>query len=428
MKALIKNLIASILTLEAKMVIGKYRPVIIGITGSVGKTSTKDAIAEVVKTTYAVRASQKSFNSEFGVPLTILGKDTAWGNALGWLSIIVSGLGLALWRRPYPEVLVLEIGVDHPGDMTRIMRWLPLDIAVVTYIGEKPVHVENFMSVAQLTSEKLQILSGLKKDGALVLIQDDPSVVAHQKRFNGRVTTFGFNEGATVRGDHYLITYDAYGTPQGIEAHILIGSSAFPFSYRGVVGRQFVYPVLAACAVAGACGIEVHTALAALDHTPSAGRMRLLNGIRESIVIDDTYNSSPAAAREALEALCDLRVRGTKRAALGDMKELGRISAEAHREIGELAARVVGTLITVGPETKQMADAAKKAGLKDVVSFDTSREAAPYIREHIESGDAILCKGSQSMRMEHITKTLLADPKDAKLLVRQGKEWEKRKG
>jgi UDP-N-acetylmuramoyl-tripeptide--D-alanyl-D-alanine ligase len=426
MKGIIKNLIASILTLEARAVIKKYRPVIIGVTGSVGKTSTKDAIAEVVSTTYSARASQKSFNSEFGVPLTILGRDTAWGSVTGWLSIIFSGLGLIFFSKRYPEVLVLEVGVDHPGDMTTIMKWLPLDIAVVTYIGEKPVHLENFMSVEQLIEEKMRILSGLKKDGALILIQDDPHVLAYENKFSGRVITFGFGEGATVRGDRYLIHYDAFGAPEGIEANILIGSSAFPFSYRGVAGKQFVYPVLAACAVAGACGIEVEKALAALTHAPSAGRMRLLNGIRDSIILDDTYNSSPIAVREALEALRELRVRGKKRAVLGDMKELGRISKDAHREIGELAAEVLDSLITVGPEAKEIAAAAMKAGLKSAISFDASREAAPYVREHVESGDAILCKGSQSMRIEHVTKALLADPADAKFLVRQGKEWEKR--
>ncbi len=426
MKGIIKNLIASILTFEARAVIRKYRPVIIGVTGSVGKTSTKDAIAEVVRTAYSVRSSQKSFNSEFGVPLTILGRDTAWGSVTGWLSIIFAGLGMILFREQYPEVLVLEVGVDHPGDMTRVMQWLPLDIALVTYIGPTPVHLENFMSVEQLTEEKMQILRGLKKDGALILIQDDPSVLAYENKFSGRVSTFGFGEGATVRGDRYLIHYDAFGAPQGIEGNILVGSSAFPFSYSGVIGRQFVYPVLAACAVAGACGIEVEKALGALNHLPSAGRMRLLHGIRESLIVDDTYNSSPVAAREALEALRDLRVRGKKRAVLGDMKELGRISKDAHREIGELAAEIVDTLITVGPEAKEMGIAAKKAGLKDVVMFEASREAAPYVREHVESGDVILCKGSQSLRVEHVTKTLLADSADVALLVRQGKEWDKR--
>jgi UDP-N-acetylmuramoyl-tripeptide--D-alanyl-D-alanine ligase len=427
MKAFLKNIIIAILTWEARAIIKKHKPVIIGVTGSVGKTSMKDAIAGVVATTYSVRASQKSFNSEFGVPLTILGEDTAWGSVTGWIGIIGSGLKTMLMSGRYPEVLVLEVGVDHPGDMERTMRWLPLDIAVVGYIGEKPVHLENFMSVEGLREEKLKILRGLKKDGALILIQDDPSVLAYKNKFSGRVMTFGFQEGATVRGDRYVIHYDAYGAPQGIEANVLVGSSAHPLSYRGIIGKQFVYPVLAACAVAKACGIEIEKALAALvNHSPSAGRMRLLSGIRDSIIIDDTYNSSPVAAREALEALRELRVRGKKRAILGDMKELGRISKEAHREIGELAAEVADTLITVGPEAKTMAEAAKKAGLKDVVSFDASREAAPYVREHIEDGDAILCKGSQSIRMEHVVKTILANHQDARLLVRQGKEWEKR--
>lgn len=426
MKGLLKNLIAAILTLEARAVLKRYRPVVIGVTGSVGKTSAKDAIAEVVRTRYSVRSSNKSFNSELGVPLTILGEDTAWGSAVGWLSVILSGLGSILLPKRYPEVVVIEIGIDHPGDMGRIMKWLSLDIAVVTYIGDAPVHLENFMSVEQLVEEKMCILQGLKRDGALVVVHDDPRVLAYEEGFAGRTTTFGFGEGATVRGDRYFIRYDAYGAPQGIGANVLIGSSVFPFSYDGVIGRQFVYPVLAACAVASACGIDMQKAIGALNHLPSEGRMRLLKGVRASLIIDDTYNSSPVAAREALEALRDLRVRGKKRAVLGDMKELGRISTKAHQEIGELAAGIVDSLVTIGPEARETAAAAKKAGLKDVISFDSSREAASYVREHVENGDAVLCKGSQSIRVEHIVKELLADPADSTLLVRQGVEWEKR--
>lgn len=427
MKTILKNIIVWILTLEARAIIRKYKPVIIGVTGSVGKTSTKDAITSVIRTTYSVRGGQKSFNSELGIPLTVLGEDTAWGSAIGWLEVIVSGLGTIVFPKRYPEVLIVEMGVDRPGDMARAVSWVPLDIAVVTYIGEKPVHLENFMSVEELVGEKMKIMQALKKDGALVLIQDDPRVLACKDAFPGRTMTFGFQEGATVRGGHYLIAYDAYGAPQGIEANILIGSNIFPFSYRGVIGRQFVYPVLAACAVAGACGIDVQKAVGALhNHSPSPGRMRLFKGMRDSLVIDDSYNSSPVAAREALEALRDLRVRGKKRAVLGDMAELGRISKEAHREIGEHAAKIVDSLITVGPEAKETAAAAMKAGLKSVISFDTSREAAPYVRERIGSGDVTLCKGSQRVRIEHVTKAILADSADGRFLVRQGKEWEKR--
>lgn len=427
MKGLLKKLIAAILTLEARAILSAYKPIIVGVTGSVGKTSTKDAIAAVVGTTYTVRASAKSFNSEFGVPLTIIGRDTAWTSVPGWLSIFASGLGMLLWRVKYPEVLVLEVGVDRPGDMAHTMAWLSLDIAVVTHIGEKPVHVENFMSVDALANEKMRIIDGLKKEGALILTHDDPRVMEYRGRFPGRVMTFGFGEGAAVRGDRYSIRYDAYGAPHGIDANVLVGSSIFPVSYSGVIGRQFVYPMLAACAVAGACGIDVQGAIGALEkYPPAAGRMRLLRGVDETLIIDDTYNSSPIAAKEALEALKDLRVRGKKRAVLGDMRELGAISKEAHREVGEATVTIVDSLVTIGPEARETAAAAKKAGLKDVISFDSSREAASYVREHVENGDAVLCKGSQSIRVEHIVKELLADPADSALLVRQGKEWERR--
>jgi UDP-N-acetylmuramoyl-tripeptide--D-alanyl-D-alanine ligase len=426
-KSFFKTLITHLLTLEARMVLRKHKPVIIGITGSVGKTSTKDAIAAVVGNNYRVRASKKSFNSEFGIPLTILDEDTAWTNVFGWLRILFSGLITALFSRDYPEVLVLEIGVDHPGDMARAMAWVSLDIAVVTYIGERPVHMEAFGSAEKLLEEKMLIRTGLKSDGALILIQDDPKVLSYATTFPGRVTTFGFNDGATVRSERYAIRYDAYGAPIGIEAHILIGSSSFSVVYDGIIGRQFVYPLLAACAVAGACGIEVGNAVHVFEQsTPESGRMRLLQGTRGTLLVDDTYNASPVATIEALNALVDLRVRGKKVAVLADMKELGHVSKEAHHDIGTHAASIVDLLVTIGPESKEMALAAKSAGLTDIVSFDTAAEAAPYVREHIADGDVVLCKGSQSMRVEHVVRSLLANPRDVKLLVRQGTAWTRR--
>ncbi|MEK7579542.1 MAG: UDP-N-acetylmuramoyl-tripeptide--D-alanyl-D-alanine ligase [Patescibacteria group bacterium] len=427
MKSILKSIIVSILTLEARLVLWRYHPRIIGVTGSVGKTSAKDAIALALQNTYLIKKSEKSFNSELGVPLTVLGCDTAWGSVGGWIKNVFKGLWLIIGFHTYPEVLVLEMGVDHPGDMERLVSWIHLDVAVVTHIGEEPVHVEFFETPEALADEKMKIVRGVKKDGAVVLTHDDPVVMRYRNDISQKVITFGFSEGASVRGGYYTITHDTYGTPTGIAAKILIGSNVFPFAIQGTLGRQFVYPMIIAAAVAEALEVNMVDILSALEgFTPPGGRMRLLSGMKETVLIDDTYNASPVAVKEALATLQEIRVRGKKVAVLGDMRELGKRSGDLHRSVGRACAGVVDILVTIGSDARVLGEAAKEAGVKRVEAYGTSLEAAKIVPTLVESGDCILVKGSQGIRAEHVVKALLANPRDEKYLVRQGREWEKR--
>lgn len=427
MKAFLKKIIIALLILEARLVLARYKPFIIGITGSVGKTSTKEAVVAVISKKYRTRGNAKSFNSEFGVPLTILGEDTAWGSALGWLGVLWRGLGVVLFSRSYPEALVLEMGVDGPGDMEALVRWLPLDAAVINHVGKTPVHAEAFSSPEALLAEKMKILTAVDPNGFVVLAHDDPSVMRYKESIKQRVFTSGFEEGATVKGGYYTITYDAYGAPTGLAAKILMGSNAFPLMLTGVIGKHFVNPALVATAVGMAMNINMVEILSAFELAKLApGRMRLLAGAKETLLIDDSYNSSPIAAREALSALGDVRVRGKKIAILGDMRELGALSKNAHRDIGKAAALVVDKLVTVGDEAQGIATGAQEAGLLHVRSLRTAEEALAWIRKEMHAGDVILIKGSQSIRLEKVVAGLLANEGDRKYLVRQGKEWEVR--
>jgi UDP-N-acetylmuramoyl-tripeptide--D-alanyl-D-alanine ligase len=190
-----------------------------------------------------------------------------------------------------------------------------------------------------------------------------------------------------------------------------------------------VYSCLAALAVADALHIDLVTASKALSTlSPTPGRMRLLEGIHNTVIIDDTYNSSPIAALSALDTL--QRIEGGRRiAVLGDMRELGTYSAEAHRQVGKRAAEVVDALITVGVESRVLAEAARSAGLPDahIVSYgyDESKQVGLDLKEKIKEGDVILIKGSQNrIRLERTVKELMAHPEEAgKLLVRQEREW-----
>ena len=138
-KNFLKKIVAAILRVEAEFVLAKYEPKVVGVAGSVGKTSTKDALVTVLSGSHFVRGSQKSYNSEFGVPLTILDCRSAWLNPIGWLRNILEGLALIVFKNPYPEWLAVEVGADRPGDVQAVIKWLKLDAAVLTYFPAVPV-------------------------------------------------------------------------------------------------------------------------------------------------------------------------------------------------------------------------------------------------------------------------------------------------
>lgn len=426
----LKRVIVFIVTWEARLVLARYRPKIVAVTGSVGKTSTKDAIYAALSTKLHVRKSEKSMNSEFGVPLTILGCETGWRNPLRWLSNIAKGLGLLLLPHRYPEWLVLEVGADRPGDIASLARWLRPDIAIITSVPEIPAHVEYFDSVEAVMREKKALAIFLKPDGKLILNNDEERVRAMRSEFRGVTTTYGLEGTADVSASHEEVIYDN-AMPVGIRFRINRSGSSVPVSIMGALGNPRIYAALAACAAAEGAGLDLVSAGEGLSrYEPAPGRMRILAGIKQSVLIDDTYNSSPHAAHEALSTLSNLKA-ARRIAVLGDMLELGKFTAEAHREIGEHAARAADLLITVGLRARGIAEAALSNGMKDdqIVQYEVgeSAKAGEDLQNMIKEGDVILVKGSQSMRMEKVVKEIMAEPEKAvHLLVRQDPEWEKR--
>jgi UDP-N-acetylmuramoyl-tripeptide--D-alanyl-D-alanine ligase len=453
---LLKSIIVWILTLESKLIISKYKPFIVAVTGSVGKTSTKDAIYCVLKDHEPyVRKSDKSMNSEIGLPLTVIGAANSWHDARGWLSTIYKGLGLIITRREYPGCLVLELGADHPGDIRRAARWLKPDIAVITRVSALPVHVEFFKSPEAVFEEKASLAASVKPGGTVILFADDEKVMALKERCavaGIKVLSFGLSEHADIRGIDALTLYQggdsrawqvqssanpvlgsfnfqptAVNNPVGMSFKVKFADNLVSVSLRDVIGQVYLYPLLAAAAVGFSRGLSVAEISAGLNaYRPPHGRLNLVRGIRASTIIDDTYNSSPDAVRSALEALSGLRGVGAKIAVLGDMMELGKHSAEAHRSVGREVAGTIDRLVTVGQRSRATAAAALQAGMSVdmVVSVDTANEVAAYLSPLIKSGDVILVKGSQSMRMERAVKALMDEPARAgELLVRQERQW-----
>ena len=441
MKSFFKKIIVWTLELEARLILKKYSPTIIAVTGSVGKTSTKDAIYAILEGQVFVRKSEKSFNSEIGVPLTIIGCQNGWNNPLLWIRNIFDGLELIFLRADYPKCLVLEVGADHPGDIKHLTTWLHPDIALITTVSKVPVQVEYFSSPAAVLEEKLALVRAVKPTGKIVLPAHDPDILAVRTDVTVPCLTFALDNTADVTATHIAISYNNTDEkPVGMKYDLSFMGASIPVSISGVIGMQPVFAAVAASAAALAYGISFeHVAAAVSNFHAPRGRMNMLAGIGGSILIDDTYNSSPDATAAALSVLKEIKKAGgtpassgvsRKIAILGDMMELGKFSSEQHKKVGELVAQAsIDMLVVVGIRARDIALGAIAGGFPEgaIMRFDTSTEAADALKNIVGAGDVVLIKGSQSPRLERVTKALLADPSQADtLLVRQEPEWQKR--
>ncbi|MFH1608772.1 MAG: Mur ligase family protein [Patescibacteria group bacterium] len=427
MKSTFKKLISNILIIESKFILWKYKPKIIAITGSIGKTSTKDAVYAVISKISYVRKSEKSFNSEIGLPLTILGCPNGWNDAYVWLKNILKGIWLIIWPHKYPKWLVLEVGVGKPKDMDKTASWLKTDAVIITAIGDTPSHIEFFNSRNHLIEEKSKLIKTLKKDGVLILNSDDPAVLNMKSKTKNRIVTYGFNKEADISGSEDAISYSATGEPEGIIFRVDESGKSLPVIIEGVFGRNHIYASLASLALSFGLKLSMLDATNALkNYEVPPGRMRLLKGINNSFIIDDTYNSSPFACESALKTLGEVKGKFRKIAVLGDMLELGKHTEEAHKNIGKLVKESAEILIVVGQRAKSIKVGALDSGLneKNIYEFLNSKEAGEFLKTFVKKGDLVLIKGSQGIRMERTVEAILLDKKNKeKLLVRQDLEW-----
>ncbi|OGZ29280.1 MAG: hypothetical protein A2931_03875 [Candidatus Niyogibacteria bacterium RIFCSPLOWO2_01_FULL_45_48] len=425
-KKFLKKIIAGILNFEARLIIKKYKPEIISITGSVGKTSSKEAVCAVLLSRFNVRKSEKSQNSELGVPLTIIGESNPWYSPVGWLKVIFNGAGLIFKTAPnYPEKIILEMGVDRPGDIMKLARFKPR-VSIITAIGEIPTHVEFFSGSEDVAREKSRLVEILSVQDWAILNTDDDAVLDMKEKTRAKILTFGFGEDANVRASEYKLTYGENNKPEGITFKMDYSGSSVPVRIPGSFGKQSVYAALAGAAAGITYGmnlVEISEALSRYESPP--GRMRLVEGEKETWILDDTYNASPQAMHAAIDVLKDLPAK-RKIAVLGDMLEIGKFTIQSHQKAGDQLKNIADMVITCGPRAKFIARELldHRFGAKKVISVYDSREAGRELERIIEPGDLILVKGSQAMRMERVVEEIMAYPeKKSELLVRQEPEW-----
>ncbi len=433
MKKIFKKIIIQILIWESRLVLARYHPKIIAITGSVGKTSTKDAIFTILSKFKIVRKSEKSFNSEIGLPLTILGLPNGWSNFFIWFENILRGFYLIIKKQPYPEYLILEVGLGKPGDIIKnITPWLKPDIVVVTSFPDKPVHIEFFESIEKIIEEKSALAYAVKSQGVLILNHDDEKVYALHDKSKCKTVSFGKNENATYRATYPLYLTEVYkgiNIIKGINFKLEYNGNAFPVTLPNIIGLHYVNTALSAIAVACEVGCNLLPAIDAIsEYKTPPGRLSIIDGINDSIIIDDTYNSSPIAAQVAIEVLKEIKNQ-RKIVILGDMLELGKFTEEEHRSLGKQVVGIADVLITVGPRAKFIDEGAINNGFseKDIYHFVTAGEIGDFLKKMIKTGDILLIKGSQGVRLEKAVEAVMACPElKTKLLCRQEKEWQKR--
>lgn len=414
----------------ASLIIKKYQPHVIGITGSIGKTSSKEAISLVLSDRFKVRSSFKNYNNELGLPLTIIGHESAGHSLLGWFKIFIKAWKLILIRdKNYPEILILEMGVDRPGDMAYLCSMINLEVGVVTAVSY--AHLEYFGSVANIKKEKQVIIENVDNKGLSVLNYDNELTREMSEVSHAKVMTYGLKEGADLRAQDisYNFSKGDYDLA-GLHFKMSHEGALVPVFMKNVLSEPAIYAALTGAALGLHFGMNLVEVAGVLNNfNLPAGRMNLLAGINHTFIIDDTYNSSPDACIAALNVLNDIRISedGKKYAVLGDMMEIGDYTEEGHNLVGsKLTGSDIDYLLVVGEKSKFIIDGARLGGfLEDsMFHFANIKEAGIFLKERIKSGDVILVKGSQYMRMENIVKGIMAEPERAhKLLVRQGSSW-----
>jgi len=355
----------------------RYGPTVVGITGSNGKTTTKEMIATCLQTTFRVLKTAGNLNNLIGLPLTLL----------------------SLTEKE--RVAVLEMGMNVPGEIQRLTEIAEPDVGLITNIQE--VHLEGMGSLEKVATEKGELFRKMRRDGAIVVNRDDARVVMLASEFPGQKMTYGIEGPADLMAENIRLH------PKGT-SFTLVSEDERSEMTLPVFGKQFVADALAALAVSTLFGVDEKGAREALEQfKPYSMRMEVSALLGGSILINDSYNANPKSMELALETLAELKGDGRAIAVVGDMLELGAFSEEAHlrlgRKIGELS---IDFLIALGPYGSKVVESAIQQGLNRgrARTVQTHSEALAVLNQILRPGDWVLVKGSRGMAMEKIAENL----------------------
>ncbi len=356
----------------------KYGTPMVALTGSNGKTTTKEMIAACLETNFPILKTKGNLNNLIGVPLTLL----------------------TLTEKE--RVVVLEMGMNVPGEIRRLTEISEPDVGLITNI--QMVHLEGMGSLERLKEEKGELFRGMRRDGTILVNQDDPRVVDLASRYPGQKITFGIKHPADIMAKEIRL-HGAGGT----SFTLILEGEAMEIPLR-LLGRHFVPNALSAIAVACLFGVEVNRAKEALENfQPFPMRMEIVPLEGGGTLINDAYNANPSSMELALETLVEAKGKGRAIAVLGDMLELGNFTEEAHQRIGQKVSELsIDFLLAMGEKAPVVIESAIRHGfpMEKARIVENHSETISLLRQTIQNGDWILVKGSRGMAMEKIVEGL----------------------
>lgn len=418
-----------------RIAVARYHPEVIAICGSVGKTTAREIIYRVLSARFAVRRDLRGYQNILGYTLAVLGIRAHGFKVIPWTAEILKGLRVALFDTNPPQIVLAPLAFDRLGAGAEAATYIRPRHAVLLNVEKS--HLEYFPSPEAIVEEQLRLLQAVPREGTVIINADDPYASLLRRKVQSKIITIGFEERADFMAeiDEIAFVLDAdRWISEGGDAKTSMG---FKVTYRGarvpvrlpnLIGYNLVYGVMAALATGVIYGISLEEGTSRLlTMKPWPGRLSLLRGVRNTVIIDDTFNASEYSMINALETLERVRTKNRRVVVLGDVLELGLYAEPIHTKIGQKAAKSADLMITVGRDSEL-------AGLA-YINSGRSREAWKHceglheldrvLRETIRSGDVLLFKGSQDMRIEKAIIPFLECPsRDRDKLVRQAPHWQ----
>jgi UDP-N-acetylmuramoyl-tripeptide--D-alanyl-D-alanine ligase len=366
-----------------------------------------------------------------------MGENSAWDNPLKWLLIISKSFCEEYFSKSFPKYLILEIGADHKGDIKDIAEYVKPNICILTAMQKNLVHGEFFKNREEHIREKKYLADAVINSGLIIYNEDDEDLKKiaidvwqeknnHEKKEHIHRESFGKSENSFVRIIDKKIIYDDNLSVIGEEIKLKNLDTEISIKLYDVLGDGYEYALASAFCILLENDNDLNSEEIFNDIELPKSRMRIFKGVNNSTIIDDTYNASPKATLSAMETMDKVLCKGKKILVLGHMAELGeKAEKEEHERIAKIADKIFDKIIFIG-RNNHLYEKGITGEQAKALYFKTSDEAKNVVKEIIEEGDLILCKGSQSARVEKVVVEILKDFKDRYEVCRQEKEWQKR--
>lgn len=424
-----KKIVLLLLMKLSKKVLDKHKPFVVAVTGTVGKSTVSHFLHDALSVLYgknSVAVSLHNYNGEYGVPFTIFQTTSPHSNPFLWLVVFIKGLWLTFFAKKYPKYLVLEYGIDHPGEMDYLLSICKPDVTVLLAISKN--HVANFPSYDAYVAEKLKIIAPSKA----FIYNGDDSKIRRYLQEHPRDNVLSFGRKSVEPLDYRAV--DVESTLEGLSFEVERGDLKIPV-HVPVVGSHQSYNVLTVFALAEVLGKSLQEVNAVFETlVPQKGRGSILQGVHDTTIVDGSYNGSHESIKAGIEYLTELPSNLHKCLFLGDMRELGKDSKELHEDIAQRIIELSPSFVVlVGEEMRKYVLPKLQECFPEGRLFHSlnSRVAGQKVRELIyerEGPKVIFVKGSQTtIYLEEGIKEFLFDRRDVENLCRQSPRWIKKK-